>query len=227
MSSVRIDIVSIGTLSRNRLWGESVPVRPPHATTTLVRSGKRHILVNPALPAQMLAARLSERTGLDPAAIDTVFLTSLRADHRAGLSAFPKAKLFTHELEIQHARMQLEEFLERTPEEEIDKNVLQSERDLLQRIQVADDKLADHVDLFPLFGHTPGACGLLVLTPTVTTLLAGDAVASQDHFLAGQVLPDAMNVEAAQESLREAYEIADLIVPGRDNLFLNPRTQGM
>ena len=25
----------------------------------------------------------------------------------------------------------------------------------------------------------------------------------------------------------EAYEIADLIVPGHDNLFLNPRTQGI
>jgi hypothetical protein len=58
-------------------------------------------------------------------------------------------------------------------------------------------------------------------------LIAGDAVPTQDHFLAGQVLPDAHDIAAAQESMREVYEIADLIVPGHDNLFLNPRTQGL
>ena len=47
------------------------------------------------------------------------------------------------------------------------------------------------------------------------------------HFLAGQVLPDSWDFETAGESMREVYEIADLIVPGHDNLFLNPRSQGM
>ena len=36
--AVRVDIVSIGTLGRNRLWGETSAVRTPHATTTLVRA---------------------------------------------------------------------------------------------------------------------------------------------------------------------------------------------
>jgi hypothetical protein len=52
-------------------------------------------------------------------------------------------------------------------------------------------------------------------------------VPTLDHFLAGQVLPDAADIQAAQESMREVYEIADLVVPGHDNLFLNPRAQGM
>jgi len=60
-----------------------------------------------------------------------------------------------------------------------------------------------------------------------TVLIAGDAVATQDHFLAGQVLPDAQDIRAAQESLQEVYEIADLIVPGHDNVFQNPRTFGI
>jgi len=227
MASVRIDIVSIGTLSRNRLWGESGEVRTPHATTTLVRCEKRNILVNPALPGQILGARLRERTGMGPEAIDTIFLTSLRADHRGGVAAFPDAKVYAHELEIQHAQLQLDEFLERTPEEELDAEVIAREKAFLKNIEPADDKIAPHVDLFPLFGYTPGACGLLVLSPTMTTLITGDSVASQDHFLAGQVLPDAMNIQAAQEALAEAYEIADVIVPGRDNLFLNPRMQGL
>ena len=51
MASARFDIISIGTLSRNRLWNETAAVRTPHATTTLIRTGSRHILVDPGLPA--------------------------------------------------------------------------------------------------------------------------------------------------------------------------------
>ena len=28
-------------------------------------------------------------------------------------------------------------------------------------------------------------------------------------------------------AMAEVYEIADLVVPGHDNLFINPRTQGL
>jgi glyoxylase-like metal-dependent hydrolase (beta-lactamase superfamily II) len=64
---------------------------------------------------------------------------------------------------------------------------------------------------------------LLVSLPTSTILIAGDAVPTQDHFLAGQALPDAQDIRAAHESMQEIYEIADWIVPGHDNLFANPR----
>jgi hypothetical protein len=104
---------------------------------------------------------------------------------------------------------------------------LAAELKLLESARAADDKLAEHVDLFPLFGYTPGTCGLLVPAATSTTLLAGDAVPTLDHFLAGQILPDAYDIEAAGESMREVYEIADLIVPGHDNLFANPRSAGL
>ncbi len=70
------------------------------------------------------------------------------------------------------------------------------------------------------------AGGLLVAAAASTTLIAGDAVPTLDHFLAGQVLPDAFDIESAGESMREVYEIADLIVPGHDNLFANPRSAG-
>ncbi|MEM7808440.1 MAG: MBL fold metallo-hydrolase, partial [Planctomycetota bacterium] len=90
-----------------------------------------------------------------------------------------------------------------------------------------EDRLVPNVDLFPLPGYTPGLCGLLVAEPAQTTLIAGDAVPSRDHLLAAQVLPDAYDTEAAGEALREVYEIADLIVPGHDNWFLNPRSAGL
>jgi glyoxylase-like metal-dependent hydrolase (beta-lactamase superfamily II) len=227
MASIRLDVISIGTLSRNRLWNESQPVRTPHATTTLIRTGKRNIIVDPGLPAAALGARLYERTGLKPDAIDTVFLTNYRPAHRAGLGLFPNAKRLINENEQQSTAQQLQQLIEGAPDADLDRKLLRDELALLESLQVADDKVAPGVDLFPLFGYTAGTCGLLVATPTYTVLIAGDAVPTQDHFLAGQVLPDAQDIKAAQESMGEVYEIADLVVPGHDNLFVNPRTQGM
>lgn len=227
MPQIRFDIISIGTLSRNRIWGESTPSRTPHATTTLIRTGKRFILVDPGLPPAALGARLYERTGLKPESVDTIFLTNFRPAHRAGLSLFPKAKALIHENEQQATRQHLERLLDQAPEEDIDRKILQQELALLDSLTPALDQLADQLDLYPLPGYTPGTCGLLIKLPTTTVMLAGDAVPTQDHFLNGQVLPDAWNIETAQESMREVYEIADLIIPSHDNLFLNPRAAGM
>ena len=227
MPSVRLDVISIGTLSRNRLWGETEPVRTAHATTTLIRSGKRTILVDPGLPPQALGARLNERTGLRPEQIDTVFLTNFRPSHRAGLALFSHARILIHEREREVVSAHLEALIEEAPHEDEGRKTLLTELKLLHSFQVAEDKLAEQVDLFPLPGYTPGTCGLLVAAPTYTALIAGDAVPTLGHFLAGQILPDAYDIEAAGESLREVYEIADWIVPAHDNIFPNPRASGM
>ena len=42
-------IISIGTLSRHDLWGETNPVRTAHATTVLVRSKDRIQGIDPRL----------------------------------------------------------------------------------------------------------------------------------------------------------------------------------
>jgi glyoxylase-like metal-dependent hydrolase (beta-lactamase superfamily II) len=227
MPSVRVDIISIGALDRNRLWGETQPVRTAHATTTLIRSDKRSILVDPGLPAPALGARLFERTGLRPEQIDTVFLTSFRPEHRHGLPLFTEAKWLIHEIEQQSAGQMLHRMIDQAPEADEDRRLMQQELSLLNRLSAPQDRLAEYVDLFPLFGVTHGNCGLLIAAPTSTVLITGDAVPTQDHFLAGQVLPDASDIQTAQESMREVYEIADQIVPGHDNLFMNPRVQGM
>jgi glyoxylase-like metal-dependent hydrolase (beta-lactamase superfamily II) len=227
MPSIRLDIISIGTLSRNRLWNEAQAMRTPHATTSLIRAGKRNILIDPGLPPQALAARLNERTGLRPEQIDTIFLTNFRPAHRAGLVLFDRAKWLIHEVEQQAARQHLERLISEAPAQDLDRKVMQDELRLLESCKPAPDKLAEQLDLFPLFGYTPGQCGLLLAGATNTTLIAGDAVPTQDHFLAGQTLPDAWDIKAAHEAMSEIYEIADLIVPGHDNIFLNPRTMGM
>lgn len=227
MPSVRLDVISIGTLSRNRLWNESEPVRTAHATTSLIRSGKRNILIDPGLPAQALVARLYERTGLRAEQIDTVFLTNFRPSHRAGLGAFPKAKVLISENEQNAIAEHLRKLMDDAPAEDLDRADFAAELKLLESLSAAPDKLAENIDLFPLAGFTPGTCGLLIAAATETILVAGDAVPTLDHFLAGQALPESWDIKQAGESMAEVYEIADLIVPGHDNLFANPRAAGL
>ena len=227
MPSTRFDVISIGTLSRNMLWNEAQAVRTPHATTTLVRSGKRNILVDPGQPAQIIGARLFERTGLRPEQIDTVFLTNFRPAHRGGVALFTRAKVYVHELEKQAFHDRFHPMLAEMPEGDETREQLERELDLLESCLSAPDQLAPGVDLFPLFGYTAGTCGLLLALPTSTVLIAGDAVATQEHFLAGQVLPEPYDLTGAKEALQEVYDIADLIVPGHDNVFVSPRTAGL
>lgn len=224
-------IVSIGALSKNPLWNERVPVRSSHATTSLLRQGPDspvNILVDPSLPGEILDARLQERAGIRADQVTHVFLTNWRPVHRRGIERFAKAQWLMHEVEIQAAG----EVLDRAEEQASHQNapeheaLLQKERALLEKIQPAPDELAEGVQLYPLFGYTPGQCGLIVTTPTLTTLVAGDAVPTAGHFAAGQVFPDCWDLQKAKDSLLELYEVADLIVPGHDNLFVAPRSAG-
>ena len=222
-------IISIGALSVHELWDKQGPQRTPHATCTLIRSGEgkgeRRILVDPGLPPQVIVARLAERSGLSPADISDVFLTNFRPAHRWGLPAFPDARWLIFEREREAiGRLLVERYGQETEPETRD--TLKTDIALLQRCQPAPDQLAPHVDLFPLPGYTPGTCGLLLSHPTSTTLIAGDAVPTHEHLHRGRVLRGSFDVEAAQESLLEAAQIADAIVCGHDNVIVNPGRRG-
>lgn len=214
-------VISIGTLSRHPLWEEAQPVRTAHATTTLVRTGDRTILVDPALPTQVLEARLNERAGIGADEVTDVFLTNFRPAHRGGLERFEKAKWWISETEREAIGVGLVQQFEQQEEESV-QELLRNEIALLQRCQAAPDKLAEQVDLFPLPGFTPGTCGLLLALAGATVLIAGDAVATADHMVAGRVLEGSYDLALARQSLAEAVEIADLIIPGHDNLVANP-----
>jgi len=221
LSAPDFRVISIGTLSRHPLWDEPPGVRTPHATTTLIRSGDKAILVDPGLPPQILAARLHERSGLQADAVTDVFLTNFRPAHRAGLGAFEHARWWIGETERETTGQALIEHFEAEQEPEA-RAVLQREIQLLKRFRAAPDQLAEGVDLFPLPGFTPGLCGLLLTPPQHTILVASDAVPTIEHLQRGQVLAGAWNLDQAHESFREAIEIADWIVPGHDNLVANP-----
>ncbi|MBT5583066.1 MAG: hypothetical protein HOJ54_03570, partial [Phycisphaerae bacterium] len=84
-------VISIGTLSTNTLWEESRDTRTGHATTTLVKGDDVTIVVDPGLPSQVIAAKLSERCPVTPEQVTHVFLTSFQDETIRGLGAFPNA----------------------------------------------------------------------------------------------------------------------------------------
>ncbi len=217
-------IISIGTLSSHPLWGERSEVRTPHATTTLIRSGDRTILVDPSLPAEILEARLRERCGFGAERVTHVFLTSFRPDLRRGLRLFEGATWWISEAEREAVGKGLVARFEEARDEEESElaDLMRSEIALLRRFEPAPDHLAPQVDLFPLPGRTPGSAGLLLAAPRYTALLCGDAIPTIEHLEKGQVLADCASIEQALESFTEAIEIADLLILGRDNVVMNP-----
>lgn len=229
---MEITVVSIGALAANPLWGERDPVRTGHATTVLVRTEADgagppiNLLVDPGLPAEALLARLRERAGLGPEDITHVFLTSFQPDARRALPAFERAAWFLSGDEREAVGVPLAEGLKRLmtnfeDRDEQTEQILRTDIALLQRCRPAPDRLADGVDLFPLPGITPGCCGLL-LNARETILVCGDAVPTARHLAEGKLLPGAHDIDRARESFAEAVEIADLLIPGRDNLTINP-----
>jgi glyoxylase-like metal-dependent hydrolase (beta-lactamase superfamily II) len=221
--SVDYCVVSIGTLSHNSLWGERAAIRTAHATTTLVRDGKRTILVDPSLPAAALAAHLGERTGLSLSAVTDVFCTTLRPVHRRSLAAFPAAKWWCNQAELEAYREHLDGLLAsagRLDQEQA--TLVEEDLALLKRFGPAPEKFSEQVDLFPLPGASVGSAGLLLTPPTATIVIAGDAAITGEHVQRGMVWEGAADLDAAAQSLRDVLEIADVIVPGHDNLMLAP-----
>lgn len=214
-------VISIGALSRHELWEEQSPPHTAHATTTLVRSGGHVILIDPGLPVSVIVARLKERSGLNPAAITDVFLTNFRPAHRQGLMAFENATWYISEMERESVGTYLAQQLRQNPPPDI-RPLLEQEVAILKRCEPAPDRLADQVDLFPLPGFSPGTCGILLSHINSTTLLAGDAVATVEHLEGGRVLKGCYDTAQAHDSFLEAIEIADVVIPGHDNLLLNP-----
>lgn len=224
MAPPDLRIISIGTLAAHPLWDERGAVRTGHTTTSLITAGDARILVNPGLPAPGLQARLQERTPIGVDDITHVFMTTFTIDHVRGLGLFERARWLVHAPERPSADAGLATEAERAREAEAHDagRLLEALRTWLGKCDDADDRIAPGVDLFPLPGVTSGTCGLLLSLPTSTVLICGDAIATIEHLEQGKVLPHCLDVDQAQESFREAIEIADVIVPGRDNLVPNP-----
>ncbi len=218
--SIEYRIISIGTLSHNPLWGEKQAVRTAHATTTYVEAGQRRILVDPSLPAQALAARFNERTGRDIQDVTDVFCTTLRPVHRRSINAFEHAEWWTSEMELDNYGRHLEDLSKdpsRLREEEA--HQVRDEQQLLEKFKPAKEKLTPQVNVFALPGPSAGSAGLLLTPPNRTAVIAGDAAITADHVLRGQVWSGCADTQAAMRSLGDILELAEIIIPGHDNVM--------
>ncbi len=222
--AVEFDIVSIGTLSHNPLWGEAGGLRTAHATTTLIRQDERAILVDPSLPAPALEARLFERTGKRFGDVTDVFCTTLRPTHRRAIEACEGARWWAAPAELETYRHHLEGLQGSAERLDADSRAaVEADLELIDRFQPAADRLGDQIHLFPLGGPSPGSAGLILTPVTVTIVIAGDAALTRGHVQAGRVWEGSADAETAMNSLEDVLEIADLIICGHDNIMLSPR----
>lgn len=221
--SVEYTVISIGALSRNRLWDESARLRTSHATTTAVFDADKIILVDPSLPPQALGPVFNERTGKRLADVTDVFCTTLRPVHRRSILALSDATWWAHADEIESHRRKLTDLLDSARRmNPADAVQVEADLKLLEAFRPAPERMTDQVTVYPMAGASLGSAGLLLTPPTMTVVVAGDAVLTAGHMLAGQVGEGCEDRDKALATLRDVLELADVIVPGHDNVCFAP-----
>ncbi|HBH84850.1 MAG: hypothetical protein A2X05_17935 [Bacteroidetes bacterium GWE2_41_25] len=197
------DVITIGNLSRNRYWGESYekPLRGAICTCTVISGEQFHLLVDPSLEdLNSMATELDRRTGLAIDEIDTVFITHQHGDHLYGLKHFVKAKWY--------AGAEVAAAINKSGKYE-------------KQIEPAGKTLFGEIDVIKTFGHTPDHYGLRFDHNGYSVMIAGDSVATLDYWNGGQMYYNVMDMSESTRTLDMIRSIADIIVPGHDNYFLN------
>ena len=223
--SVEYRIISIGTLGSNLLWNEQGKLRTQHSTTTLVTENERRILVDPSLPAEILDARMFERTGSRLDSVTDVFCTTLHPSARRALPGLGGAAWWCAETELRDFDRHLDSLQDQAGRMNADETLdIEDEKNIVRRFKPAPDKFTPNINIFPLPGYSSGCAGLLLTPATHTVLIAGPAAPTREHIEGGVVWEHCADRDAAKESLVEILGIADVIVPGFDNVMLSPVT---
>jgi len=204
MTLAKFTIIGIGTLSRNKFWGETERARSGVATCTLLDAGGKRLIVDPSPAPDLMEPMLFARSGLRPAAIELVFLTHFHGDHRYGLDLFAGKPWLM-------AAKGIEEWKQRAPKD----------AELANQFVAAEERLPEGVSLFPSPGHLDGHCSLLCQTKWGRLIVAGDAVMTEEFFDAGEGFQNSVDFSRAARTIEDIKKAADLIVPGHGNYFLN------
>ncbi len=199
----RWDVITIGNLSRNRYWGEpdAKGVRSAICTCTLVQGDGFRLVVDPSLSdAEAMAKELDRRTGLKPPDITAAFITHEHGDHWSGLAHFPEARWL--------AAPDVATALNKTGK-------------LAKRVEPATGRLFEVIEILPTPGHTLSHHSLLFDCGGLPVILAGDAVATRDFWRERRGYFNCVDFELSAKSMDKIAGLAELIVPGHDNYFLN------
>lgn len=197
------DVVTIGNLSRNRYWGESEEeaLHSVICTTTVISGKNFHVMVDPSLKdSSAMAEELKRRTGLVPENINVVFVTHEHGDHHAGIQSFPNARWYATEATAK---------------------MINTTEKYIKNVEPAPQQLFSAIDVVPTPGHTPGTAGLRFDYHGLSVFVCGDSVATRDFWDEGRVYFKALDMEMSHRSMKKIAAIADVIVPGHDNYFIN------
>lgn len=210
--SIEWDVLTIGHLSRNKYWGESddQSYRAPRCTSTLLRTDGQTIVVDPALAPDEMVDVLDQRAGIPAGAVDIVYLTHFHGDHRTGLNAFPDATWYMGAEEIDFWKHEL------TPASE--------DRVLLNRVEPVGDELIPGISVISTPGHTYHHTSLLFESEGARVVVAADAAMTRAFFLGRDYYFNTVDTGAAVASIEKLAGLADIIIPGHDNYFLNDRS---
>lgn len=199
----RWDLISIGNLSRNRYWGESDEnaYRSALCTSTLICGDGFRLLVDPAFAGgEQMAAELFRRTGVRSAGVDAVFVTHEHGDHIAGLEHFPDARWL--------AAPQVA-------------GIVNDVGQLDKEVEPVGTHLFDAVEVIHTPGHTPDHHSLRFDWKGRSVVVAGDAAVTADFWAERRGYFNSVDFDEAARSMERLAGIADIVVPGHDNYFLN------
>lgn len=204
----RWDVITIGNLSRNRYWGEpdSQGVRSAICTCTLIQGNGFRLLVDPSLTsADEMAKELDRRSGLKLRDIDTVFITHEHGDHWYGLSHFPAARWLAGP-DVAAA---------------LNKAALNKTGKLAKRVEAISGKILEGVEAVPTPGHTPSHHSVRFDCDGQSVVVAGDAVATRDFWRERRGYFNCVDFDLSVRSMNRLSSLADIVVPGHDNYFVN------
>jgi N-acyl homoserine lactone hydrolase len=161
---------------------------------------------------ELLWAGLRAR-GLTPADVDIAVLSHSHWDHIQNIDVFENAQTLIHPIERRYLRdphpsdfgtpRYTSSIIERQDVREVEEGA-----EVLRGVRVVE-----------LPGHSPCVLGLLIETASERILLASDAIQSADVAVSGQNRLVFWNVRQADESVRRARRLADVIYPGHDQPF--------
>jgi glyoxylase-like metal-dependent hydrolase (beta-lactamase superfamily II) len=197
------DIITIGNLSRNRYWGESdeKPLRGAICTCTVITSKDFNLIVDPSIADEAtMSSELKRRTGLTPDDFDFVFITHTHGDHVAGLNHFTSGRWFAGEMAASE---------------------LNKSNNFLKTVETAGNSLFGVIDVLDTKGHSPDHRSLRFDYKGLSIVIAGDAVATYDFWVEKSMYYNVSDLEGAKRTLEKINSVADIIVPGHDNYFLN------
>ena len=207
---ISCDVITIGNLSRNRYWGEGEekPRRQARCTSTLVAVDGSRLLVDPSLAdAGEMASELDRRAGIGPGDVDAIFVTHAHGDHHAGLKHFPEAHWLA------------------APDVAATINASGSYR---KKLEPVVGTIWDVVEVIPTPGHTVNHHSLRFECDGMSIVVAGDAVMTRDFWRERRGYFNSVDSQLAAETMDMIARVADIVVPGHDNLVLNcaPRPGG-